>query len=82
MSELNTKGLIELDVLEELQETDHVLIESDGMMKRINGSMVGGNNNIGVCVINLSEYEDKIYGENSDPPINAEPFPSQGGNVL
>ena len=71
MSELNTKGLIELDVLEELQETDHILIESDGIMKRINGSMIGSNsggNNIGVCVIDLSEYEDKIIED-------------EGGNV-
>ena len=59
MSELNTKGLIELDVLERLQETDHVLIESDGMMKRISSSMISGSGN-GVCVIDLSEYEDKI----------------------
>ena len=67
MSELNTKGLIELDVLERLQETDHVLIESDGMMKRISSSMISGSGN-SVCVIDLSEYEDKIIED-------------EGGNV-
>lgn len=61
MSELSTKGLIELDVLEELQENDHILVESDGMMKRISGSMVSGGS--GVCVIDLSKYEDKIAGQ-------------------
>lgn len=76
MAELNTKSISELDILQTLQSSDHVLVESDGMMKRISGSMVGGNG--GVCVIDLSEYEDKII----DPSIEAEPLPSQGGNVL
>lgn len=78
MSELNTKGLIELDVLEGLQETDHVLIESDGMMKRISGSMIsGGSGSNGVCVIDLSKYEDKI----SVLPSIMGPFSNQGGST-
>ena len=77
MAELNTKSISELDILQTLQSSDHILVESDGMMKRINGSMIGGNNNIGVCVIDLSEYEDKIMGLISE----IGPLPGQGGNV-
>lgn len=77
MAELNTKSISELDILQTLQSSDHILVESDGMMKRIGSSMVGGNNNIGVCVIDLSEYEDKIMGSISE----IGPLPSQGGNV-
>lgn len=42
MSELNTKALSELTVVDSLENTDTVLIESGGYMKKINSSAIGG----------------------------------------
>lgn len=58
MADLNTKTLNELDVVTDINDTDYVLIEQSGRMKRVNGSKVGG----GVCILDLREYEDQGSG--------------------
>ena len=55
MSELNTVTLSELAVVDSVEDTDKVLIESGGRMKRVSGDLFGGG---GVCVIDLADYED------------------------
>jgi len=58
MSELNTVTLSELAVVDSVQETDKVLIESGGRMKRASGDLLGG---MQFCVIDMTlpEYANK-----------------------
>lgn len=42
MADLTTKTLNELDTVDSVASTDHVLIESGGRMKRADSSLVGG----------------------------------------
>ena len=53
MPDLNTKTLNELDVVTDINNTDYILIEQGGRMKRVNGSKIGG----GVYVLDIREYE-------------------------
>lgn len=61
MADLNTKTLNELDVVTDINDTDYVLIEQGGRMKRVSGSKVGG----GVCILDLREYEN----QGGDEPV-------------
>lgn len=57
MAELTTKTLSEVDTITEMGSTDYVLVESNGTMKKISGSEVGGG---GVVFIDLSQYANNI----------------------
>lgn len=58
MSELSTKTLSELTTVDSLASTDKVLIESGGLMKRVNANAVGG----GIFVLDVSNYYDESEG--------------------
>lgn len=67
MSDLNTKTLDELDVIETIDENDTLLVESGGRMKKFSGSFGGGgiivltedaNNSIGVSYNQILSYID------------------------
>lgn len=51
MPDLNTKTLIELDTVNNLDNNDTILVESDGLMKRVSGSLGGG-----VYVLDVSGF--------------------------
>ena len=59
MAELTTKTLSEVDTITEMGSTDYVLVESNGTMKKISGSEVGG----GVCVVDMTQYTADDSGE-------------------
>ena len=54
MADLSTKTLNELDVVTDINDTDYVLIEQGGRMKRVSGSKVGG----GAYILDVREYEN------------------------
>ena len=63
MSELNTKTLSELTTVDSLLNTDTVLIESGGRMKKANPSVIGGGGGGGsVLTVNCS-VEHGTHGE-------------------
>ncbi len=62
MADLDTITLSELEEVSELLETDTLLVERDGRIKRFTGEVGGG-----FCVVNLDDYtpdeEDSEGGE-------------------
>lgn len=58
MSELNTKSLSELATVDSLGNTDKVLIESGGLMKKANPSIIGGG---GGMIVNITADESTGY---------------------
>ncbi len=55
MAELSTITLGELEEVDSLQDTDTILVERGGRIKRFTGEVGGG----GVCVVNLDDYENE-----------------------
>ena len=58
MADLTTKTLNELDTVDSVASTDHVLIESGGRMKRADSSLVGG----AAYVLYASDFVDESGG--------------------
>lgn len=74
MSELNTKTLNELTTVDSLLNTDTVLIESGGRMKKVSPSAIGGGGGGNVVIANgqlQGEVEPNVpYSVNLDKTYN------------
>ena len=55
MSELSTKNLNEIETITTLGENDKILVESNGRMKKIAGSVAGGG---GIYILDLLQFEE------------------------
>lgn len=71
------KNVLDLEILDEVTENTHVIVEDCGAFKRVSGDKLGGGGDIKTAIIRSSNYLDALNGT-----LTPQPEPKSGSEVF